>query len=477
VTTVRAAVLRVILAALLAFALWIFVSYTQNPDVTSSFEGVPVELEGLAPGMLVVDTDGQPRTGRATVDLTVDADEETLRNLTVSDLRAFIDLTDRGPGEHSVPINVVPTRSGLQRARFSAEPDFLLIRLDQEITRTVPLSIEITGSVPFGFEAGDPDALVSGRQLEAVTVRGPQGRVERVVSAQISADIDRLTANYNSPRTPEAVAADGEIVTGVTVDPPSVNLVVPISSSVGVKRVPVVPVLAGQPAAGFVVTGVTLEPQLVTLTGSSGPLDAVDSVSTLEVSVAGATETFTRTVPIAEPVNSRFGFGEPTSAVVTVQVEPIARPFQVTLPVSVQVVDIPSGLLVQLSPQVVQARLAGTSRQLASLDPSSLTGVVSAADLRAGSYRRVPALQLPAGVVLVEDLPAVTLTLRQPATATDEPDDPGEPATETPADATPLAGTPTTSPTTGPLATTQPGATALPPDETQTPGQQTATPP
>ncbi|HWQ12869.1 MAG TPA: CdaR family protein, partial [Roseiflexaceae bacterium] len=415
-TTLRAAILRVIMATLLAFALWVFVSYTQNPDVTSSFDSVPVEIEGLAPGVLVVDKDGQPRTGRPTVDLTVDADEETLRNLTVSDLRAFVDVSGRGPGEHSVPINVVPTRSGLQRARFSANPDFLLIRLDQEITRTVPLTVEITGSVPFGFEAGEPEVTVAGRPVTEVRVRGPQGRVERVVQARISADIDRLTANYNSSRTPEAVGADGQVVEGVTIDPPTVNLEVPISSSVGVKRVPVVPQLTGLPASGYVVTGVSVEPQLVTLTGSSGPLDAVESVSTFVVSVGGASQTFTRTVAIAEPVNTRLGFGEPTSAVVTVQIAPIARPFQVTLPVAVQVVDIPPGLLTSLSPQVVQVDLAGTAAQLGALDPATLVATVSANGLSPGVHRLTPVLQLPEGLRLVREPPAVTVTLRAPPT-------------------------------------------------------------
>jgi YbbR domain-containing protein len=415
---VRAAVLRVVMATLLAFALWVFVSYTQNPDVTSSFDSVPVEIEGLSSDMLVVDNDGRPRASRPTVDLTVDADEETLRNLTVSDLRAFVDVSERGPGEHSIPINIVPTRPGLQRARFSADPDFLLIRLDREITRTVPLTVEITGSVPFGFESRPAEVTVGGGPVGQVTVRGPQGLVDRVARARISADIDRLTANYNSPRTPDPVAADGDLVPGVTLDPSVVNLEVPVQSSVGVKRVPVVPVLVGEPASGYVVTGVSVEPQLVTLTGSSGPLDEVESVSTLGVDVGGASQTFTRTVTIAEPVNTRLSFGEPSQAAVRVVVAPIARPFQVTVPVPVQVADIPPDLLVSASPQLVQLRLAGSTSELGALDPSSLVAVVSARGLGEGSFSLTPSVSLPEGVRLVGDPPAVTVTLRLPVTQT-----------------------------------------------------------
>lgn len=457
------------MALLLAFTLWVFVTYTQNPDVTSSFDSVPVEIEGLAPDMLVVDQDGQPRSTRPTVDVTVDADEETLRNMTVSDLRAFVDVSDRGPGEHSVPINVVPTRQGLQRARFTPSPDFLLIRLDREITRTVPLTVEITGSVPFGFEALPPEITAGGQPVDSVRVRGPQGRVERVHHARVTANIDRLTANYNSPRSPEPVSDDGRVVTGVTIEPSQVNLEVPILSSVGVKRVPVVPVLTGEPASGYVVTGVSVTPRLVTLTGSSGPLDEVESVSTLVVSIGGASETFTRTVAIAEPVNTRLGFGEPTSAVVRVEIAPLARPFQVTLPVAVQVVDIPDGLLVSLSPQVVQVDLVGTSAQLSALDSNNLVGIVSAQGRGPGSFSVVPEIRLPQGIRLAQDPPAVTVTLRAPATATPEATEtasvtatpePEEEATPEPAEPPPAQPTETA---TAPPAQTPPAEEGTPP--------------
>lgn len=448
-TTLRSALLRVTMALALAFALWLFVDFTQNPETTSAFDDLPVEFEGLAPDLLIVDNDGQQRTSRPTLAVTVDADAETLSRMTASDLRAFVDLSDRGPGEHSVPVNVVPTRSGLQRVRFSPNPAFLLVRIDQEITRTVPLMIELAGSVPFGFEAGTPRVISSGVPVSDVLVRGPAGRVERVALARISANIDQLTANINSSRTPDAVTSDGLVVTGVAVEPQTVNLEVPIRSSVGVKRVPVVPQVAGEPGSGFVVTGVAVDPQLVTLTGSSGPLDEVESVLTVPVNLSGATRTFTRTVVLVEPVNARIGFGEPTNAVVTVQIAPVVRPFQVSLPAAVQVTDIPPGLLVSLSPQVIQVSLSGTSSQLAQLDATQLAATVSARGLSEGSYSLVPTLTLPDGVRLAAPPPSVTVTLRLPPTATPSPTE--RPVTET---TTTTPTTPTTTAASTPTATT-----------------------
>jgi YbbR domain-containing protein len=446
VTSVRSTTLRLVTAVLLSFALWVFVSYTQNPDQRSQYENIPVEIDGLEPGMLVVNEEGAPRTSRPQVNVLVDADAETLQGLRASDLRAFVDVSGREAGEHSVPVNVVTTRSGLARVRPIAQPEFLVLRLEQEITRTVPLSIELTGSVPFGFEAGDPRVTIRGETLTSVSIRGPQGRVERVANAQISADIAGLAANYNSPRPIEAEDADGQAVAGVTIEPSTANLLVPISSSVGIKRVPVVPQIAGQPASGFVVAGISVEPRLVTLTGSSGPLDELSDISTFDVDVTGATQTFSRTVPLEEPLNVRLGFNEPRTALVTVVIEPIARPFQVTLPVSVQVVDIPPGVLVSLSPQVVQVSFTGSAAALNRLSEETLVATVSLRDRGPGVYELTPVLTLPNGIALADLPAAVTVTVRLPPTPTETPPDETPTPTEAPPDETP---TPTEAPPPG----------------------------
>jgi len=411
--------LRLLLALILAFTLWVFVSYTQNPDRSIAYDNVPVDIEGLAPGLVVIDKEGLPRAQRPEVDITVLADDETVRNVRVSDLRPFVDLTGRGPGEHNVPVNVVTTRS--LRLRASAEPEYLLIRLDQEITRTVALTVETTGIVPFGFEARTPQVTSRGQPVTRVTVRGPQGRVERVAMVRARVDIDRLTANYNSPRTLEPVDANGQPIAGVTVDPATVDVLVPIISSVGLKRVPVVPSVTGVPASGYIVASVSVSPLLVTLTGSSGPLDDAENVVTEEVNITGASQTLTRTVALIPPRGTQLRFGEPTDVVVTVTIVPINRPFQVTVPASVQIMGINDGLLASLSPGIVSVTVTGSLPQLEALSSAQLLGVINVRGLGPGTYELEPTFSLPEGVTLVPPAPRVFVTLRMPPTLTPEP--------------------------------------------------------
>lgn len=106
-TWLRSTGLRLVLAVGLGVTLWVFVSYSVNPDRHIPFDNIPVNIEGLSPGLLVVDKEGL-RAAPPPIDVTVEADADTLESVRTSDLHAFVDLQGRGPGEHAVPVNVRP---------------------------------------------------------------------------------------------------------------------------------------------------------------------------------------------------------------------------------------------------------------------------------------------------------------------------------------------------------------------------------
>jgi len=182
-----------------------------------------------------------------------------------------------------------------------------------------------------------------------------------------------------------------------------------------------VPSVTGVPASGSIVAGVSVSPLLVTLTGSSGPLDDAENVVTEEVNITGASQTLTRTVALIPPRGTQLRFGEPTDVVVTVTIVPINRPFQVTVPASVQIIGISDGLLASLSPGIVSVTVTGSSPQLEALSSAQLLGVINARGLGPGTYELEPTFSLPEGVTLVPPAPRVFVTLRMPPTSTPEP--------------------------------------------------------
>jgi hypothetical protein len=183
------------------------------------------------------------------------------------------------------------------------------------------------------------------------------------------------------------------------------------------------------------------------------------------VNIDGANETITRVVELRGPPETSLLSGEPITATVTVRIEPIARPFRVTLPLPVQLTDIGPGLLGSVNPTIVQVTLAGTAAQLSALDPTTLTGTVSARDLGAGIYSIAPTFALPRGITLVGDPPKVTVSLRLPPSPTPQPtptETPSANPTEAPPTEAPPAApteTPGANPTEVPHATAEPTAT------------------
>jgi YbbR domain-containing protein len=466
----RSTGLRLLLALGLSISLWAFVSFSQNPDRRAPFDGLNVVVSGLAPGLIIVDQDGMPRPSLPPVNVIVEADAATLETVRNSDITTAVDLTDRNAGEHVVQVRAATNRSDLAgRLTMTVEPGFLPIRLEQVLTQTVPLTVNLSGSLPFSFEAGQPQARdASGDELQTVQVRGPQGRVEQVAGARAAVSIQSLRADYTSSVPLEAVDAGDRPVEGVTVLPGSVQVLVPIRSVVGVRRVGVLGTISGAPAPGYVVSGISSDPPLVNLTGSSGPLDVVSQVETEPVDIAGATGTITREVALRLPAGTLLQDGQPTRAVITVTIVPVTRPFQLALPVPVQPANLGAGLLLSYNPPVVSITVAGTSGALAALSSSPLQGTIDLSGLGPGTTNVRVEVPLPPGVQLVGTAPEVSVTLRlipsptpPPPTRTPEPAAPTDDTSAATATAEP--GTPTPAPP-GPTETAsapaQPGPTS-----------------
>ena len=475
----RSTGLRLLLALGLSVSLWAFVSFSQNPDRRAPFDGLAVAVQGLTPGLIIVDQDGLPRPSLQAVNVIVEADAATLQTVSPRDLSATVDLAGRSAGEHVVPVRAATNRADLAgRVSMSVEPAFLPIRLEQVLTQTVPLTVEVSGSLPFSFEAGQPQARdASGESLRTVQVRGPQGRVQHVASVRATVSIQSQRADYSAPVPLEAIDANGQPVIGATVLPANAQVLVPIRSVVGVRRVGVLGTVSGVPAPGYVVSSVSSDPPLVNLTGSSGPLDVVSQVETDPVDIKGATRTLTREVGLRLPIGTLLQDGQPSSVVITVTIMAVTRPFQLTLPVAVETTGLGGGLLLSYTPTVVNVTVSGTSGALAALSSTPLKGTVDLSGLGPGTAPVRVQITPPAGVQLVGAPPEVSVTLRLIPSSTPQPlptrtPEPALPtatvATEEPSSPTPAPPSPTNTPAPPAAVTATGAAPAAPPGPTST---------
>ncbi|MEF3272934.1 MAG: hypothetical protein K6356_00815 [Chloroflexus sp.] len=437
---VRSTVLRVALAFGLSFALWSFVSFSENPEETARFEDLTLQIVGLANNLTIVDANGIPTTNFPPVDVTLRTDRRQRSTLRPVDIRVVADLSGLGPGDHVVPINVQPTRSNLS---FSVSPEgvepfTITVRLEPIETITVPIRLEIIGSPPFSFERGTPELRYNGELIRTVEVSGPQSRVLRVTAARTVANISQLRATYNAPLNLTPVDANNQPIDGVQVRPATITVIIPINPVVGLRLVPVSPTIIGAPAPGYIVSRIEVSPPLITLTGSSGPLDAISLLQTEAIDIREARETIVRIVPLIIPSGTSPAQDEPNAVQVRVEITPIALPFQVRLPVELTLTGVGNDVIATVRPTVVEMNFTGTSDQLTALAAAPLIVQFDLSNLGPGVYQFPVRPNLPNGVNIVGEPPEVTVSIVPVPTPTPAPE--SEPTTETEPTPTPGSG-------------------------------------
>lgn len=469
--SLRASLLRLALAFGLSFALWAFVSFSQNPEENVTFPEMPLQIVGLDDDLVIVDGSGVPSQIFPTIDVTLRTDQRQLATLRRVDLRVVANLNGLGPGEHMVPINVEATRSNvaINVATGGVDPAQVPVRLEQLSDEEVPIRVEIQGNLPFSFERGDPRVSSGGQPIQVARVYGPISRVMLVDEVRALVNVEQLRATYVAPLALMPLDAAGQPVEGVRVEPGTVTVQVPINPVVGLKLVPVEPQIIGLPAPGFEVRSVQVTPPLITLAGSSGPLDAVDLLTTAILDLSGTRQDLSVSLALNFPEGTSPHAAQSDHVTVTVQIGPIERPFQVVLPVQVQLFGVAPALSASFSPAVINLTVSGDSTALNALAENPLSAVLDLSGLGPGFYSLTPQVQLPEGVRLTVDLPSIDVTLRAPPTATPQPVEevpttlppPSEP------EATPEV-TPEPEPESTPLVPTFEPTPELPPEVTPT---------
>ena len=85
--------MRGVIAVLVASALWMFVSFTENPQETSPLTNLPITAEGLAFGTTLVDDQGMAiRAPDAVVNLSVVGPRDALQQINKQTIQPYICL-------------------------------------------------------------------------------------------------------------------------------------------------------------------------------------------------------------------------------------------------------------------------------------------------------------------------------------------------------------------------------------------------
>ena len=263
---------------------------------------------------------------------------------------------------------------------------------EQTVERSLRIPLEFT-NLPSQLEVvGDAVNVVD------VRVRGSSGALNRIGAGELVAVLDLRSARAGQ-RLFHLDGADVRTPFGVDVvqvNPSTVSMTFEPSGS---KVVPVVPSLDGEPADGFVVGTVTAEPPTVEVLGPVSVLSRLTQAITEPVTVKGASAPVTETVNIGV-ADASVRLREPQTARVAVTVAPA--------PVEWSVGDIavkPHNVRgrVQVTPTRITAWVRGPREAMTS-DSTMFDASVELEGLQTGEYQLPVTIVAPArvGVVRLE---------------------------------------------------------------------------
>lgn len=280
--------LTVKMVALVAAAvLWVFVMNDQNPPTESGFS-VPV---------VMLNPPAEARVTQSAEDVRIKlrAPRSVLADTNANEIKAFVDLAGLEAGTHPLHVQtVIPQGVEL----VSVAPETVTFTIDPIIQRRMPIRLVRSGVAPKGMTVAgiEPDTRM-------VTVVGPQsavGVVSEVVGTVAVPSTATDDADVDVSLSP--VDEDGDDIEMVRVVPKEITAHVSFARSLSRKVVDVKPAIEGAVPSGYALSDIRVEPSRVELAGVSSALDAVATLSTEPIPVAGLTETTERTVSLALPL-------------------------------------------------------------------------------------------------------------------------------------------------------------------------------
>ena len=268
-----------------------------------------------------------------------------------------------------------------------------LVSGEQVVERALRVPLEFT-NVPAQLELVDdaPNNV-------DVRVRGSSGALGRLGAGDVVAVLDLRGARDARGQLFHLTGADVRSPLGVDVVQVTPSTIAMSFEKSDSKPVPIVPAFEGEPASGFVVSTVTVNPPSVDLVGPASVVATMTEAITEPVSVTGKSASFVSAVTVGSPDPS-VRLLSATLARVSVIIA--KAPVELTVPgVTVQIRN--AGRPTEVSPRLVTVYARG-SREQHDVQPSDFDASVDVDGLRAGQFeldvRVVPPSKL--GVIRVE---------------------------------------------------------------------------
>lgn len=359
-----------VLSAIIAFGLWLYVVTVVSPESSASYYDIPVVFDGisqLSDRDLMITSDTNVR-----VNLQLSGNRTDLVKLDKTNITILADLSQiREEGEHKVKCDIFfPSNAGVIEV-LERDPAYITVRVSERVHKEVPVQVTYIGSVPDNFSADIQNAVLDHK---SVSISGPKEVVDQIAKALITVDLTQQMDNIVQTCRHTLCDSDGqpvEDVSAVTVNTSDIRVTVRVYQ---MKEVPLV--IYVENGGGITQEMVTITPNRtsIMLAGSRVEMAKIDKIVLGTINLGELDENTKQLVfdiPIPEGITNVTGV---TQVTVDVQMPVMEmRSFQIR---TFQVVGVPSGRQVQLITEALIIKVRGPAELLDQISPEDIQAVI-----------------------------------------------------------------------------------------------------
>ncbi len=377
----------------LAMAVWISAVTSADPDETRVLAS-PVSLQIIGQSPNLVLSNDIPK--EVEVALRAPSSVWSLIEADPQIVRAILDLSGLSSGEHEVELQIQVNARPVQIV--SVAPSLVKFTLEPLVSQTLDVDLSLSGEVAVGYQIGETNM-----EPVQVVVSGAQSQVRQVTRARVSVNLSGIRENFDQSLNVEVLDDKGLKVTGVSVSPESVHVVLPVSQQGGYRDVAVKVTIIGRVASGYRLTDLSVFPPVVTIFSADpqlvGNLPGVVETQPLDLQNA------------QDNINTRLSINLPDGVSIigeqTVLIQAGVSPIESSVTLAGEKIDIiglESGLTAVISPTTVDVIISGPLSLLDTLTRQGVHATVDLTGLPAGTYQITPNVEILIADVIVESI-------------------------------------------------------------------------
>ena len=398
----KSKILTILMSAAIALGLWLYVITVEQPESEMTYYNIPVVLQNediLAErGLMIV-------SERPTVTLHLSSTRTNLNQLNESNINVIANVNSIvTAGTHELTYNVaypgnVPSGAV---SRQSSRPNMITLKVENRITRQIPVVPVYSGSVAEGLLADRENLVLDNAFIE---VSGPESVVEKIAQAAIFVNLEGQTQTIVQECTYTLCDESGEPVDSqwVTTNVEVVNLTLTVRQ---VKEVRLSVKIVDGGGATALTSSVNVEPKTIRVSGSEALLNGLDvlELGTINLGEIAEDETLTMPITLPEGITNETGI---TEATVTVHFPNLTTK---TMSVdNIELINIPEGLEAELVTKIMEINLRGPKGLIEDITEEQITVKVDLSEAQTGTDKYAVTIEFGSGFAGVGALNSYTV--------------------------------------------------------------------